>query len=157
MLCFTLYCCLSGPKFPPLFPWSSNAMCSNFIMYILSLVRQREEGAKKSDDSPILALRPLTIPGICGWNKESDYWHSQKVKKSAQHRYLALSRGPVFLDLSTTWFLEYWEDTSFMSVSQLQCLGRTSCPCLTRQFLPSVKIWTTKDSDFLRKTWSLMP
>ncbi len=28
-------------------------------MYILSLVHQREEGAKKTDDSPILAKRPL--------------------------------------------------------------------------------------------------
>ncbi len=39
--CFTLYCCLSRPKFPPLFPWSSNTTCCNLIIYILSLVHQR--------------------------------------------------------------------------------------------------------------------
>ena len=50
---FTLYCCLSGPKFPPFFPWSSNTMCCNLIIYILSLVHQRRERAKKSNDSPI--------------------------------------------------------------------------------------------------------
>ncbi len=61
--CFTLYCCLTGPKFPPLCPWSSNAMCCTFTMFIFSLVHQREEGAKKSDDSPILAVETLSVLG----------------------------------------------------------------------------------------------
>ncbi len=69
--CFTLYCCLSGPTFPPLFPWSSNAMCCNLIMYILSLVhqRERERGTKESDDSPTLVVRTLTVHGNCSWNE----------------------------------------------------------------------------------------
>ena len=60
---FTLYCCLSGPEFPPFFPWSFIAMCCDFIMYILSLVRQREEEAERSDGSPKLAKEILTVPG----------------------------------------------------------------------------------------------
>ncbi len=62
---FTLYCCLSGPKFPPLFPWSSNIMCCNSIIYILSLVRQRRKRAKKSNDSPIQVTATPTVPGNC--------------------------------------------------------------------------------------------
>ncbi len=43
---FTLYCCLLGPKFPPLFRWSFNAMCCDFIMYILAwyIREERERG-----------------------------------------------------------------------------------------------------------------
>ncbi len=62
---FTLYCCLSGPKFPPLFPWSSNTMCCNLIIYILSLVHQRGKRAKKSKDSPIQVAETPTVPGSC--------------------------------------------------------------------------------------------
>ena len=76
---FTLYCCPSGPKFLPLFPWSSKAMCCNFIMYILSLVHQRGERARKSDDSPIQVTITQTVPGNCSWVEENDCWHPQKA------------------------------------------------------------------------------
>ena len=46
---FTLYYCLSGPKFPPLFPWLSNTMCCNLIIYLLSLVHQRRERESKEE------------------------------------------------------------------------------------------------------------
>ncbi len=35
---FTLYCCLSGPIFRPLFHWPLKAMCCDFNMFIFSLV-----------------------------------------------------------------------------------------------------------------------
>ena len=39
-------------------------MCRNFIVYIVSLVRPREEEAKNSDDSHILDVETLTALGI---------------------------------------------------------------------------------------------
>ncbi len=83
---FTLYCCLSGPRFPSLFPWLSNAMCCNSIMCILSLVHQREEGADKSDDSLTLVVRTLNVPGNCSWNKENDYRLLEKSLLSVDSR-----------------------------------------------------------------------
>ena len=77
--CFKLYCCLSGPKFPPLFPWSSNTMCCNFIIYILSLVRRRGREIKKRNDSPILAVETPTVPGNCSWDEQNDCWNSRKA------------------------------------------------------------------------------
>ncbi len=62
---FTLYCCLSGPKFPPLFPWSSNTRCCKLIIYIRSLVHQRGKRAKKSKDSPSQVAGTPTVPGNC--------------------------------------------------------------------------------------------
>ena len=67
--CFTLYCCLSEPKFPPLFPWSLDAMCRNFIMYTF----------QKSKDLSIPTAMHRIVLGSWSWNGESGYWHSQKT------------------------------------------------------------------------------
>ena len=77
--CFTLYCCLSGPTFSSLFPWSSNAMCCNSIMYTLSLEHQREGGMDESNGSLTLVVRTLTVPGNWSWNEQGDHWKSQEV------------------------------------------------------------------------------
>ncbi len=66
----TLSCCLSGPKFPPVFPWSLDAMGRNLIMYIFSLVLQREVEADKRDNSSIQTAKHLIIQGNCGWNRK---------------------------------------------------------------------------------------
>ncbi len=77
--CFSLYCCLSGPKFPPLFSGSLSAMCCNFIMYIFFLVRLREKGAKKSESSLFPTAKQVVAAGNCSWNRKNDYWYSPKV------------------------------------------------------------------------------
>ena len=63
----------------PLFPWSSKAKCCSFIMHFFSLVRKRERGTKKNDDSTIVTLRPLSVPGNSGRYEENEYWHPQKA------------------------------------------------------------------------------
>ena len=46
--CFTLYCCLSGPKFSPLFPWPPNIMCCNFVIpFTFPGTSEREESKEE--------------------------------------------------------------------------------------------------------------
>ncbi len=50
-------------------------------MYILSLVHQREERARESDDSLIQAMVTPTVPGNCSWDEGNDCRCSQKSPK----------------------------------------------------------------------------
>ena len=79
----------------------------------------------------------------------------QKWKRSTQRRAMALSVGPTFLDLPTTWFLELREDTLSMSTGHLLCAGEP--PAHPRQ--PT--LWRSrkyglvaKEGDFSWKSWS---
>ena len=65
-----------------------------------------------------------------------------RFPRGAEHFYRS-GKGASNIEIS--WFLERREDTLFMPASHVQCLIRISRSCLTRQYLPIMKIWTCRE------------